>query len=403
MQDSLGNTVTTGSTDALRMADAAIDLHARAWPGALETAERATREDPELAIAHALQGLIHAMWARRSAADACMARAWASAGRISARENSLLELLEHVLRGRTHAGLAWLLVHLRRFPADLLALTTGMGAYGLFAFSGRADHNELRLALLDELEPRYPKDFAWLLAYRGWARIELGAVDEGLAMAVRAIGLRPQNAHNAHMIAHGFHEGRRPAEYLAFLSGWLPGYPQEALMWGHLQWHAAIAELELGDEHAAWARCVNQLMPHLPKSAPFMGLADGSSILWRLGLRGAAALPWKAMAQHAREHFPNGSNTFGEVHLAMIAAATGDREALSRCAQRLERLVSDGYRGARAGLKWVAGLEALLAGRQGEAERFLEECEAEAVRFGGSQAQRSIIPETRRAGRLPAE
>ena len=96
----------------------------------------------------------------------------------------MLELLEHVVRGRTHAGLAWLLAHLRRFPADLLALTTGMGAYGLFAFSGRADHNEQRLALLDELEPCYPPDFPWLLAYRGWARIEFGAVDEGLAMSM---------------------------------------------------------------------------------------------------------------------------------------------------------------------------------------------------------------------------
>lgn len=402
MQDSLGNTVTTGSTDALGMIDLAIDLHARAWPGALDSAEKATREDPELVIAHALQGLIHAMWGRRSAADACMSRASTSARAISARECSLLELVEHVLRGRTHSGLAWLLAHLRRYPADLLALTTGMGAYGLFAFSGRADHNELRLALLDELEPCYPRDFAWLLAYRGWARIELGAVDEGLEMALHAIGLRPQNAHNAHMIAHGFHEGRRPAEYLAFLSEWLPGYPADALMWGHLQWHAALAELELGDEHAAWERCVNQLMSYLPKSAPFMGLADGASILWWLGLRGITGLPWQPVAQHARDHFPNGSNAFGEVHLAMVGSATGDREALSRCAQRLERLVSDGYLGARAGLKWVAALDALLAGRQGEAERYFEECEAVAARLGGSRAQRSIISETRRARRLPA-
>jgi hypothetical protein len=107
------------------------------------------------------------------------------------------------------------------------------------------------------------------------------------------------------------------------------------------------------------------------------------------------------VAQHARDHFPNGSNAFGEIHLAMIASATGDREALTRCAQRLERLASDGYWGARAGLKWVAALDALLAGRQDEAERFLEECEAEAVRLGGSLAQRSIISETRRARRLP--
>jgi hypothetical protein len=402
MQDSFGNTVTTASTDALRLIEAAIDMHARAWPGALDAAQGATREDPELAIAHALEGLIHAMWGRRSAADACISRARASAARVSAREISLLELLEHVVRGRTHAGLAWLLAHLRGFPADLLALTTGMGAYGLFAFSGRADHNELRLALLDELEPCYPPDFPWLLAYRGWARIEFGAVDEGLAMVFRAIGLRPQNAHNAHMIAHGLYEGRRPAQYLAFLSEWLPCYPQDALMWGHLQWHAAIAELELGDEDSALERCVSQLMANLPKFAPFMALADGSSIMWRLGLRGRTALPWARAAQHARDHFPNGTNAFGEVHLAMVAAASRDPEALSLCAQRLERLASEGYCGARAALKWVAAVNALLVGRQDEAERFFEDCEAQAVRLGGSHAQRSIISETRRARQLPA-
>jgi hypothetical protein len=402
MQDSLGNTVTTASKDALRMIDAAIDLHARAWPGALDSAEAAVREDPELSIAHALQGLIHAMWGRRPAAQACMARARSSARRISERERSLLEILEHVTSGRTHAGLAWLFAHLRRFPTDLLALTTGMGAYGVIAFSGRADHNELRLALLDELEPSYPRDFPWLLAYRGWARIELDAVDEGVEMVLRAIALRPQNAHNVHMIAHGFYESGRHADYLAFLSGWLPGYSADGLMWGHLQWHAAIAELELGDEQAAKARCLDQLIANLPKFAPFMGLADGPSLLWRLGLRGVAGLPWAAVARHARELFPNGSSAFGEVHLAMIAAATGDREALSTCKQHLERLLSDGYLGAGAGLSWVAALDALQGGRQDEAERFFEECDAQAVRLGGSHAQRSIIPETWRAARLPA-
>jgi hypothetical protein len=401
MQDSLGNALTTSSADALRMTGAAIDLHARAWPGALEAAQDATRADPALAVAHALQALIHTMWGRRKTADDCMSRAWSCAGGVSERETSLLELLEHVRRGRTHAGLAWLIIHLRRYPADRLALTTGMGAYGLFAFSGRADHNELRLALLEEIVPCYPRDDAWLLAYRGWARIELGAVDEGLAMTLRAIELVPQNAHNVHMIAHGFHESGRPAEYLAFLAEWLPGYAVDALMWGHLQWHAAIAELELGQVQAARARCEQNLMSNLAKFAPFMALADGPSILWRLGLKGAAALPWGPVAAHARLNFPNGSNPFGEIHLAMIAVATGDREALTNCAQRLERLAADGFLGTRAGLQWVAALRALLEGHHEEAEAHFDQCDKEAVRLGGSHAQREIISETRRAGRLP--
>lgn len=402
MQDSFGNTVTTASTEALRHIETAIDLHAHAWPGSLDAAQAATRDDPSLAIAHSLEGLIHAMWGRRAAADACMSRARALAGRVSARESSLLELLDHVVRGRTHAALAWLLAHLRRFPADLLALTTGMGAYGLFAFSGRADHNELRLALLDELEPCYPRDFPWLLAYRGWARIEGDAVDEGLAMVFRAIAVRPENAHNVHMIGHGLYEAGRHAEYLAFLSQWLPRYPQDGLMWGHLQWHAAIAELELGEIDAALERCASQIMANLPKFAPFMALADGPSLLWRLGLRGATALPWARVAQHAREHFPNGSNAFGEIHLAMVAAASRDPQALALCAQRLERLASDGYWGALVAQKWVAALNALLLAQPGEAERHFAECEGQAVRLGGSHAQRSIISDTRRIGQLPA-
>ena len=75
MQDSLGNTVTTASAEALRLIESAIDLHARGWPGALETAEAAANEDPALAIAHALQALIHGMWGRRPLAEAAMSRA----------------------------------------------------------------------------------------------------------------------------------------------------------------------------------------------------------------------------------------------------------------------------------------------------------------------------------------
>ena len=402
MQDSLGNTVTTSSEEALRLIERAIDLHARGWPGALETSEAAANEDPALAIAHALQALIHGMWGRRALAESAIARALQHAHYASARERSLLELLEHVLRGRTQAGLAWLLAHVRRFPSDLLALTTGVGAYGLFAFSGRSDHNEQRLLLLDELERHYPAGYPWLLAYRGWMRIELGAVDEGLAMALRAIESKPQNAHNAHIIAHGFHEAQRPTEYLTFLPGWLAGYHEEGLLWGHLHWHAAIAELALGDDEAALRRCLDVIVPHLPRGAPFMGLADGPSLLWRLGLRCVSGLPWAEVAQHASRHFPNGSNPFGELHLAMVAAALRDREALTQCSNRLENLLAGGSLGARAALGWVAGLRGFVDDDQGSGAQGLRECEEEAVRLGGSNAQRSIIAQTRHASRIPA-
>lgn len=402
MQDSLGNAVTTSSEEALRLVELAIDLHARGWPGALEVADAAATNDPALAIAHALRALIDGMWGRRAGAEAAMSRALQLVRHASAREKSLLELLEHVVRGRTQAGLAWLLAHLRRFPSDLLALTTGVGAYGLFAFSGRADHNELRLLLLDELECHYPTDYPWLLAYRGWVRIELGAFDEGLAMALRAIETKPQNAHNAHIVAHGLHEADRPADFLTFLPAWLAGYPEEGLMWGHLQWHAAIAELALGDHEAALQRCLQIVVPYLSRGAPFMGLADGPSLLWRLGLKDVSGLPWAEVAQHASRHFANGSNPFGELHLAMIAAAMRDRDALGQCSKRLETLAAGGSHGAHAAQRWVAGVRSFLDDEQDSGIRSLLECEDDAARLGGSGAQRGIIVQTRLARRIPA-
>ncbi len=401
MQDSLGNPVTTDSGEALKLLDAAIDMHARAWPGALQSAEAATREDPDLAIGHALQGLIHGIWGRREEANLAMARALLLAGRMSAREASLLELLDHIVRGRGHAALAWMLLHLRQFPSDLLALTPAVGAYGLFAFSGRTDHNEQRLSLLDELEHHYPPDYPWLLANRGWTRIELGAAEEGLEMALRAIEMRPENAHNAHIVAHGFHEAGRLADYLAFVAAWLPGYREDGLMWGHLQWHAALAELGLGDEKAAMRRCLGPVLSYLPRGAPFMALADGPSLLWRLGLKGLAGLPWTQVRHHASVHFPDGSNAFGEIHLAMVAAAARDRPALDGSAQRLEKLAAGGNYGAHAAQAWVAALQATIEGQAENAYRCFARCEQQAVRLGGSNAQRSIIAETRAARRIP--
>ena len=401
MQDSLGNTVTTASGEALRRLDEAIDLHARAWPGALEAAQQATREDPELAVAHALQALIHATWARREAVAASIQRAIELAGRTSERERSLIELLRHVVNGRTHAGLAALLVHLRRHPADMLALIPGMGAYGLFAFSGRADHDVLRRGILEELAAHYPLDHPWLLAHRGWMHIETGAVDDGLAMARAAIALQPENAHNAHIIAHGYHEARRPSAYLDFLAGWGGRYPDDALLWGHLQWHAALAELDLDRHDAAVRRCLGPILSYLPRGAPFMGLADAPSILWRLGVRGERGLPWAGVAEHVARHFPNGSNPFGELHVCMVAAARRDAAALRASRDRLERMEREGHLGARAALAWALALEALIEGDADAASLHFGTCEAEAMRLGGSNAQRSVIAATHGAMRVP--
>jgi hypothetical protein len=291
--------------------------------------------------------------------------------------------------------------HSQRFPTDALAASTAVGAYGLFAFSGRADHDARRREFLDALAPHYPTDFPWLLANRGWARIECGEVEEGLAMALRAIALRPSNAHNAHHVMHGYYEAGEPGKALDFLSGWLPQYPGHGLMWGHLQWHAALAELERGDNGAATVRLLGPILDYLPRGSPFMGLPDIVSLLWRMGLRGLPSLPWNVAQRHVEQHFSSGSNVFGELHLAMLAAARRDRGALEAGAARLAAQVERGHEGAAVALSWSHGLRALVDGDQTEARKHFAACRRGLARLGGSHAQRSVIERTEDALAVP--
>lgn len=76
---------------------------------------------------------------------------------------------------------------------------------------------------------------------------------------------------------------------------------------------------------ATWPSLHQRRSEPKANGAPFMGLADGPSLLWRLGLRSVSGLPCAEVAQHASCHFANGSNPFGESHLAMLAAALRDR------------------------------------------------------------------------------
>jgi hypothetical protein len=395
--DAYGNAVTTSSAAAARLYDRAVDAHLHAWPGVLEAAEAATTEDPGFALPQTLAALV--LQGRGQSEPARRALAGAQAAVVSAtpREQACVALISAILAGRGSDALALVITHAQQHPTDLLSVSTALGAYGLFAFSGRADHDAARLAFTDAVARHLPEDLPWMLAQRGWARIEAGQVDDGLALARRAIALRPQNGHNAHVILHGLFESNAHRETLVFLDGWLPGYPPDALMWGHLQWHAALAELALDDTDAALARLLGPICAYLQRGTPYMGLPDLVSLLWRLGLRGCSGLPWPLAQQHARQHFPQGSNVFGELHLALLAGAQGDGDAMAAVDHRLQARQDQGHAGATVARQVVQALRAAGAGDGEGAAQALEAALRDAVRLGGSHAQRSVLTETAQA------
>lgn len=399
MQDQFGNPVTCTSHEALDAYDRAVDAHLHAWPGVLAALDEALIAAPDFALAHALQALVLAIWARGAEARAALARAQV-APHDSAREGSQIELIALMLQGRTVDAQKHVIQHVRAWPTDALTASTALGAYGLFAFSGRLDHDAARLTFTEALAAHFPENFPWLMAYRGWARIESGNKEEGMYMAQRAIGLRPTNAHNAHIVMHGFYELGQAQAALDFATQWLPSYPQ-GLLWGHLHWHAALAEADLGHTEQALQRLLGPIAEFLPHNAPYMGLPDIISLPWRLGLRSVTSLPWTLAQQHVQKHFANGSNVFGELHLAMLATAREDRAALDAIRQRTDAMANAGHGGAAVVSHWAKGLRALLDGDEALAQTELTAACEGAPRVGGSHAQRMVIEETRNTLRIP--
>lgn len=400
MNDALGNCVTVASTRALQCYERAVDAQLHAWPGAAQALDEALAEAPDFAMAFALRALLSLAYGRVDEARAACAAAEERAAGTSAREQSHVALVAAIVGGRPREALTLVQQHARRFPTDVLSASTAVGAYGLFAFSGRLDHDAARREFVESIAPHLPPDLPWLLMHRAWVRIECGAVDEGLEMARRALTLRPQNGHGAHVLLHGLYEARQPQQALEFVQSWLPGYADDAVMWGHLHWHAALAELALGDDAAAIRRLLGPVMDYLPRGTPYMGLPDTASLLWRLGLRGADGLPWQAARRHAERHFALGSNVFGEVHLALLAAAVDDAAALAAGLARLGKSAARGHEGAAVAAAFVQALVAMRQGDVDAAQRHWQRCLPELPRIGGSHAQRAVVELTHEAGRM---
>ncbi len=400
IQDDLGLPLSCSSAAAAGAYADALDRQLHAGAGMLASIDQALLHDPGFALAHAARGLMLAARGRGDEGRAALAVARQHVGQATDREQAHVALLGHLVEGRPAQALAAVEHHAARWPTDVLAVSTALGAFGLYAFSGRADHDAARLAFVRRLAPHYPPDHPWMLTQQAWAHIEAGALDEGDAFIARSLAVRRVNGNAAHVQMHALFERGRPEAAIGFVDGWIEVYPPDAMLFGHLHWHAALCEIELGRADSAWARLSSTVVAQLDGALPLIGLTDMASALWRIGLVTGARQPWALAAAVARRHYAAGGNPFVELHLAMIAAATGDRAALAQITRRLQALADAGHAGVPVARAWVQGLAAWMAGDLDRAREALGACRAGAVRLGGSHAQRTVIERT--IERLPA-
>ncbi|MCE0850144.1 tetratricopeptide repeat protein [Pseudomonas asiatica] len=390
--------LSTASETAAERYRTGVDLLLSLWTGVAETLDEAIAADPDFALAYAARARFHAI--RTEIADAKVKIARASElvqANGTERERSHVQTLSYAINGEPAKALANALQHLDRWPVDIVIMSLPLGAFGLFAFSGMADHDQARVELCERHARHFPENDWWFLNYRGWAHGENGDVVLGRALTQRSLELRRNNVNGVHALAHVLYEAGANDEAGAVIKDWLPGYDRSGTLHNHIAWHGALVALERGDVETALGMYAEHVAPDVATGLPINVVSDTSSFLWRMQAYGhdVPASMWDAAAEYASSYFQQPGFPFADFHMAMLAAATGDQHALEQRATTLATLVRDGN--LRAGPVVPALCHAVMAfadGHYADCARILEPVAHDVVRIGGSGAQREIVQDT---------
>jgi len=387
--------LTTVSDSAAAFYRDGVDRILSAWYGAGEAFDRAIAQDPVFALAHIARARIHQMNMEVTEARAKAAHARQLAATASERERQHVEIMAAAIEGKPSIALAGAERHLDRYPRDALVFSLLLGAFGLYAFSGRADHDAARLAICERNAGHYGEDW-WFLTYLGWSHTEAGNAGTGRTLTERAIALRVENANAAHGLSHALFEQGDTAAGRRFLSGWLPAHERASFLHGHLSWHVALSALDAGDLDGALGIYEQHIKPPNSPYPPLNVFTDAASLLWRLSLSGKAGLEpyWREVAAYGDRFFPRAGPHFADVHYALVAAATGSVALEARLAE-LEALEADGRLApGAAAIGLCRGIRAFAEGDNDNAIRILEPLMPAVVRIGGSHAQRELWEDT---------
>lgn len=409
LEDRYGLPLSTSSDEAASAYRDGVDLMLAGWSGMAEALDRAIAADPDFALPHIARARVHAFYQQGELArnKAALARELV-ARRGTERERSHVETLALAIEGRLPEATAVMLKHVEAWPRDALVLSLPLGAFGLFAFSGMADHDRARHELCERVAQHYGEDW-WFLTMSGWAMTENGDVARGRAVTERGFDLRRANAHAAHAVLHAMFEDGSIEAADRLVDEWIPSYDRAGILHGHIRWHQALGALEHGDAARALAIYADVLQPSATQAPPLNVVTDAASLLWRLSAYGHAVPKalWLDADAAAQKLFPKSSLAFADVHMALFAAATQNREALAARLAVIEQRLGDGKLAAGPVVPAICRALAAFADEDyASCVQTLAPVLSEVVRIGGSHAQRELIEDTfvvalMRNGELP--
>lgn len=393
--DSRGLYISTTSPQAADHYRAGVDLLLSAWPGAEDALGQAINCDEQFALAHAALARLHAIRSEPAEARKRITAAEDVVTRHgSPREASHVAILSLAIGGQSSKALDSARAHLDRWPRDVLILSLPLGAFGLFAFSGMADHDQARVELCERVADQYDADDWWFLTYRGWSHAENGEVTRGRDLAQRGLELRRANANAAHAVSHAMFEQGATQDAEQLIAGWLPDYDRAGLLHGHLAWHAALSALERDDPQEALQIYAKYVQPSASLGLPINVVSDTVSLLWRIQAYGHAVPSglWEDVEKYAGARFPKPGIAFVEAHMGLLAAVSGQDAAAVARIEANTRRVTDGTLPAGNVVPLIGRAAIAFANANyAECARLLDPSMKDVARIGGSGAQRQIV------------
>jgi len=383
-----GESLTTGSLEAAEQYQLAVDRILGSETGAAEALDRALALDGNLALALAARYML-AKDAKSADADVFKERAvLAAEGALPWERAHILALF--ALLEDPYSNLAAAEAYIAGNHRDLLVISQ---LCGYLIFYGGARKLERVLSIMESVDPSLQDDWA-CLARLGFAASEAGDRNRGRVLVERALRLRPQAPYVIHGYAHVLHDQGKPEESLDLLGNWLNEHRRSAeggAMYGHVQWHLALAEWQLGLAEQAWQRYERYCAPETTRCGPVLTLADCGGFLLREYLRTGTTRPVSAAVSALSERFSSMlSHPFIALHLAGIQASAGDLASLEQ--SRAAIATKEPSDQTRLSLRLVDAVGQFARGQYADVAELLKLVSVDQrISVGGSRVERILI------------
>ena len=317
----------------------------------------------------------------------------AAIGGASERERRHLAAAKAWAQGRTsQAILGWETI-LNDHPTDALALRLAQDAYFFLGRSAAIRDSAARVLRAWDRDNPLTSFVHGLYAF---GLEETGDLKRAEDVGREALSRNPRDAWATHALAHVMETANRPEEGVAFLRSTRADWTHAHFMAHHNGWHLGLFLIEQGRFDEVLADYDRFTAPKLADDAT-LDRIDAASLLWRLELEGVdVGDRWTPVADAWMAHAHDHVLAFNDLHCAFAAARSPDPGHATRLVRSLdtyERVGSGDNRQvtAEVGRRLIDGALAFAAGRYAHAVEAILPVRGEAIRIGGSHAQRDIV------------